>query len=315
MLWTADARAREPDSADVLSVTWLTAPDCLQTEQLETEIARLVGAEVSREQAPSFQAQFSATDGGHHQLVLRTRSQAGESVRTVIVASCEQLRELTVVLIAATIDPHSAPADQLGSPAPQASAEPTLWQRRTWSLVVGALGDWQSWPRVSGGPLAGLSLALAPAWLWIDARYLLPRGADTEFVQVESRFQLFAAALGAARMWRLAGLSLGPCLELELGYLRGHVRGADEPTNGGAAWIGALGGGLFDQALTPRVSVQLRALFGVPFYRQQFGLVGEPPFHTTAPYTIRVLLGFRITLGPKTAAVAAIQKSVPFATH
>ena len=322
-----------------VTIAWQDEASCPRPLRLslESEVARLLGPR-ARDAAPTtFDVRvdrLAAPSVSPYRLTLSVRSTTHLGEREVELASCAEAQEAAALLIATAIDPDAVmrakpPEPQPAEPPPAvptsaepkpAEPEPATKPERSpqpdaatdprpgparpsaWSLTARGLLDLFSLPKPSGGPALGVLFSGSRYRLWSEARYLWARRAEAHDGSAAADVDLFAAALGGAYVWPFGELVVGPSIELELGALRARGLNAGmgtTPHTQAALWgatdIGAVAG----YGVHRRVGLELSMYAGIPMSRPGLALRDENPFYTTAPVTMRVAVGLRVSLGSR----------------
>lgn len=292
LLLAVSARADLPRQ---IAIRWSAPSSCPEPPSLERDVERLLGPGVGLPPT-RFVAEVVQLSPRAFELTLHVESGDRTAHRTVQLASCGEVHEAAALLIATALDPTLA----LRAEEPQATPEPPRRPRvpLQWSLAARGLLDARSLPALSGGPSAGLGLRRDQLRIWSEGRYLFGRRARDESAGSTTQIDLFAGALGGALTWSAGKTAIGPGLEAEVGMMRGRrsTRVADEE-RARALWITGLAGAIAELKLTERLAFELTMFMGAPFRRVRFALRGEDPFYITRPWTFRLALGVRFSLG------------------
>jgi hypothetical protein len=290
LMLAAPARADLPPE---VSIRWSGA--CPRPFALEAEVSQLLGGKRPQLPVTEFEVDVDEERAGY-ELTLDVNSSESKAERTVQLATCQEAQDAAVLLIATAIDPDAVLRVQKPSPPPPPPPpEPPKPPRakappHRWSLTLRGMFDWQSLPGPTLGPSLGGLWQDARWRAWVDLRYLPARTEKAE--DVSARVDLFAGALGSAYVWAWDPFVFGPALELELGALR--ARGLQ---NDAGPWGSVQIGGLAAWRATQRFGLELSMFAGVPLWRPRLSAGDADPFYTTAPATIRLALGVRVSLG------------------
>lgn len=310
-------------------ITWGDESACPRPDTLEVDVARLLGSRAERLSEIELRIQV-ARSRESYALTFVADDLARRAERRVQLASCDEVHEAAVLLIATAIDPNAvlrsaptppAPAEPPPPPPreepPQAAATDTppppvatpsprprvrlgggrLTAAR-WSLLLGGTFDLRALPGPSGGPSLGVALAGRSTELWTQARYLFPRevAADGD---PRSELDIFAAGLGGSYGLLLGPTRVGPAAELEFGMIRSQNRGARRADSAATRWGNALLGVLIGLLPRRRVGLELGLFAGLPIWRPKLQLSDGTPRHTTDPWSLRATLTLRVSLGSK----------------
>lgn len=290
-----------------VSILWRGPEACPAPPRLDAEVELLVGPRAAAGAArPQFEAEVEVREQGGYVLKLRVRD-GSKARRRLELATCAQVHEATVLLVATALDPSAVlRAPTLDEPAPAAPPaaplrRPSYADGARWSLLFGGFFDRSSLPGVSGGPALGALLSLGRVRLSSHVRYLVQRSHEAPELDVVSELDLFVGSLGASMLWPLGPFLLGPSGEAEFGLLRARSQGPDDATRQRAPWGGALLGATLAYAASARVGVELGLYAGIPLWRTALAVQREEElmFYTSASYTTRVSLALRVALGPK----------------
>lgn len=266
-----------PD-AHALTLEWHAPPECPGRDEVLARLqdvgatTRPLSARVRVDRAPDGWSLRLDTDDGDN-----------VSERALRAASCAELTDAAVLLLALALDAPAAPPvveaptpDPAPPPAPRVT---TRAQRVTSRLRFGA--------RLEGGVAAGTLPQPAPSVslaLWIGrvgwraelvARFL---PAQTTQVTDEARVSLSAASAAARGCYALfrRPLELRACAGLEAGLMFGDAAGITHPASGVARWFGAVAGLALSWSWTRSLRVVASFDGAVTFDRPTFviGAVG-----------------------------------------
>jgi hypothetical protein len=247
------------------------------------------------------------------ELVARGRVGSREARRTVALATCSEVQEAAVLLVAMTLAPAAfeappppsapapaqPPAPVISPLAPRARDDKAPSSGIGLGLLIGGTGDFLSLPSPSGGPALGLQLALRRWRIGLDARYFFPRRQAGLGAPARATVGLTAFAFSTGLRWTFGGFALGPQAELEAGFLRGETTGVDGSGVRRTLWLAGLLGLVAEYSVSSRIAFQLAGSGGAPFWRPRFALEGERAFFTTAPAVFRMLFGMYVWLDTK----------------
>lgn len=277
-------------------VRWQGAASCPRSATFDDELARLLGPQAQTIEPSSVDVRVHALATGGYRLALTLEVEGGASERVLELPHCSDVPRAAALLVATALEQgttHEPPAEE---PRATPVHTPIL---QSWALRFGALADLGSLPGATAGPLAGVQWNLSQVRLWLDARYLWARTRADDDSRLVGKIDLFAGALGMARLWNIRGFALGPLIEAELGALRARAHGELARPPARAFWGSAQLGVVLERALSARVTFALSAQASLPWSRPRFGLSGEPAFYTTGHAAARLGLGVRVKLGSK----------------
>jgi hypothetical protein len=312
--------------ASAQDVSW-RAPASCPREAFDAELARLLAGNTVRFDAS---VQLTPRSAGWSTTVT-----VDDATRKLQLATCAEAQRTAALLIATAIAPErmaavapeppvvestsaASPPEKLTpekltplESAPVASApresapvaseaapEPPITapaSPRDLRLRLGALLALFSLPDVSGGPTLGVEYVRWGLVSWIDARYLVARRTGDNDSSLLADVDLFAAGLGAAWLWKLGPVQLGPLLELEAGLLRARGQGERNAQAAASAWLAPALGARVDTQLSRRTAASLYGAASLPLWRPGVQLGDEAAFYTTPPSGFR--LGFVIRVG------------------
>jgi hypothetical protein len=269
-------------------------------------VGRLLGPRRTELPPISFDAQIEELGTEGFELALNVQHTESSAQRRVRLTTCVEIQEAAALLIATAIDPDAAlravpkpPAEATDEP-PAPSAPPRPLAR--WSLLLGGVGDLQSLPGLTAGPMLGGLLSWTHLRASVQARYLAPRTAKSDDApDVVSRLDLFAASLGASVVWPLGPLVLGPAAQAEVGFLRARTRGPADTTEA-KPWGSALLGAAVGYGASARLGLELAVYAGIPLFRPRVLARSEQDpieIHQGERFLVRAELALRVSLGPK----------------
>jgi hypothetical protein len=290
-----DGAAQAPEAR--VSFHWHGRSACSAPHHAPGEVARLLGERYEQLTPTAFDVEVSDTAQGRHVVRFRFADAPPESARVLSLASCDEVREASVLLAAMALDPSLAwPKERVVVAVDAPDEERAL--SRSLALSVGAILDGFSLPGVSGGPSLGVALTLERLRLGAHVRYLAPREVDGLAGGGRAQVDLIAGALEMTWAQPMGHFELGPTAEVELGALRGRASRVETATDGGAFWGSFWGGVHGGFRVRKGLTLLARALVGVPVQRPRFALAGEPAFHATAPLTLRLMIGISFSSPP-----------------
>ncbi|MDB4985391.1 MAG: hypothetical protein JWN04_569, partial [Myxococcaceae bacterium] len=312
LLVSVTAHAQLPEQ---VAIEWKDDASCPRPLRLslESEIARLLGPSSQNVEPSEFEAHIERLDDhatAPYRLTLQVSSETHRAERQMELSSCAEAQDAAALLIATAIDPEavlraSAPVPK--PPEPSSQREPPV-QPHAWSLVARGLFDLFALPHPSGGPAVGVLLQRARFRAWGEARYLFARrvssppgdSSKTSRSPLHADVDLFSAVAGGAYVWPFGAWVVGPAAELELGALRSRGLGDGDGAPGlhrAAPWVAADIGAVAGYGVHRRVGLELSAFAGLPLSYPRLAVREEAAFYTTAPVTMRVAVGVRVSLG------------------
>lgn len=297
LLSSGAARAATPVHVEL---DWTDTAGCPAPAQFDEQVARLASDAASSQAAPRFTMQVRTLPEG---LELSARGRVGDRTaqRTFALASCSEVQEAAVLLVAMTLspasfqDPSEAVAERKAAPAKTPSSRTDVGL----GLSVGGSADFLTLPGVSGGPALGLQLAPGRWRVGLEARYFVPRRQAGLGDPARATVGLTSFGLATGLRWAFARFALGPQAEVECGFLRAETSGVNGGGVGRTLWLAGMLGLTAEYAVSSRITLQLAGSGGAPLLRPRFALVGEPAFFTAAPALVRVLFGVLVWIHAK----------------
>lgn len=275
-----------------LHVRW-SSSSCPRDQAFDRELTRLLGDDASGVERSEIEVHIDTAEGSTSVVMqLRLDVAAGRSERTLALATCADARHAAALLIGTALE-------QARASAPSVSEPPEPQVPSAWHAQVGVLADLSTLPGLTGGPDVQLGWERAGLRLRVAGHYLVARETRDDDSALVAAIDHFAGSLGAAYVWPIGPLHIGPTVDAEVGALRARGRGeAGRPTDS-ARWAAALLGATAELPTHERLTLALSVQVGVPLSRPDFSLVDEDPFYTTAPATFRACLGARLRFGFK----------------
>jgi hypothetical protein len=283
-------------AASGLELTWSAPPPCPQRDEVEEEVARLLGAGEPRSTPLAVEAVVRRTHTGWA-VELRTPDGAHRALRG---STCQAVTRAAEVVFALMIDPlapilpAAEPADPANTPDPAEAADTTSTGDTPppeWSLGVLLLGDSHALPRPSPGVGLGGSVALAAGFhLEVQVLAFLPQTHPVDATGgAGATVGLFAGALGVRRDFTLGPWSLAPVLAWEAGAQSGRSFGVSDPAANAGFWLAARAGAMVGWT-AERVRLGVRLEAAMPVLRPRFVVEGLGELHTASPVAARAAL-------------------------
>ncbi|HKU40353.1 MAG TPA: hypothetical protein VJR89_19465 [Polyangiales bacterium] len=278
----AASRARASD----LDLHWSAPAECSDRERLREALSRKLGREVTLgSDAPLSMSGSIAAHSGGYELSLETQSPHGAEERKLQARSCGELVRASLLISALLLS--EGPGWSETSSAPEADGP------RTWYgfARVRAIGDLGSIAAMSVGVGGAVGVAFDALRFELGGLWLPPRTvhSDTD-PRASARMQLRAANLASCYAF-FRGPTLAPCLQLELGQLRGEGENLEVSSHVSTSWL-LLGAALRGSVeLFDRVFISADIGAGAPLARPTFAVHGAGPV-----YRVPALIG-RLELG------------------
>lgn len=288
-----------------LALTWLAPADCPSSNQVEAEIARLLGGPAHAPSHADLRVHASVAHQGLWSVTLETSSGTATGHRTLSATSCEGLANATALIVALIIDPNavaerSARTEgqmEKTAPAPPPPPGPTVPPARATRVLVGAgaTGSLGALPSPDLGVGAGLGLSgsvwriearVAYSSRWVESTALSdPAGAH-------GRFRHLAATLAGCLISRRSAFDWGGCVDFESGFVQGEGVGVTRNSAKKTPWLGLGAGGFLGLRANPWLLFPLHVDAIVPLWRPDFTFqaVDPPIFRAWA-------VGGRMTAG------------------
>ena len=254
----------EPSGAFVFE--WSAPEECPSRQQVQAEIARLVGGDLRLHDGSDLRADVTVSGGPLWSADLTTYHAGRIGRRSLEAPSCKAAAAAIALIVALSIDPDAVAASgqEAAVATPLVPQAPVSKERRLQILAsVYSQGRVGTLPGTDVG--VGLGVGLAGARWRSELRWTyglrrdqvatLPSGAA-------GRFNLAAGSLkGCIDVGRIT-LAFGPCAVLEVGRVSATGYGATAGFSRNLTWL-ALGGGVFSSLVVSkhlRASVEVDAL-------------------------------------------------------
>ncbi|HVY37334.1 MAG TPA: hypothetical protein VHM31_05345 [Polyangia bacterium] len=253
---------------------WSAPAGCPSQQQVEADIARLVGGDLRLRDGSELRADVSVSGGPPWSADLTTLHAGRVGRRTIESPSCQAAAEAVALIIALSIDPDArAAGPRAPAAAPPQMGPPSASKPRPLHVLVGVHAQARAGTLPETDVGAGLGVGLAGLRWRAELRWtyglrrdqpaLLPSGAA-------GRFNLDAGSLTGCVDLGRGKLAFGPCGTAEAGRVSATGSGATAGFSKNAPWL-ALGGGVFASLAVSehlRTSVEVDAL--APLYRPDY---------------------------------------------
>jgi len=275
---TAQARA---GSSGALTLSWSAPDECPSQQQVESEIARLVGGDLALVDGSDLRADVTVVRGPLWSATLTTQHGGQSGERSIQAPSCQAAADAIALIIALAIDPDAVAV----GPQSVAATPPVREDRQLWILAgVHAQGRSGTLPSPDVG--VGLGLGLAGRRWWTELRWTyglrqdqtasLPSGAS-------GRFNVTLGSLTGCIDLVGARLALGPCAVAEGGRASATGYGATAGFSSDVLWLAVGGGGFSSLALSEHVRALVEVDVLAPLYRPDFVFEDIPGVIFKAP--------------------------------
>ena len=189
------------EPARTFEVSWQAPPSCPTSQDVEREIARLIG-DTSRSRAPV--RAFAEVTKGNDDWRVRIRIQEGDRVseRSFDGPTCRAVGKVASLIIALAIEPNAG-APETAAPPPREKPEPQVPATRPEPaeaalrgfVAAGALAEVRLLPRTGFGLEIGSGLRFPALSIEVRAGALLPQPTDVPTLDAGGRFYQFNAGL------------------------------------------------------------------------------------------------------------------------
>jgi hypothetical protein len=285
--------------APVPTLVWDADPPCPDATVVRERVETLIGRPLQESGEPVHAVAIVDTRDGEPRLQLRVRSETGVSDRSISAGSCDELAEVTAVMIAVAIDP-SLPVPE-PAPAPEPVPEPPP-PAPTKPPPAAADDRLQGFVRASAGlgwgPLPGVAPTLSGTVgvRWPHARLEIgvehwfaqaARFADAQSVGVDVRLTT-GHATGCwvptvrPRATPRSRVEFPLCAGAAVGSLHGEGVGVPRSTPQRLVWSAGHVVAAVLYAPIRHFAFGLDARLVVPFSRSKFTLDDYGVIHTTA---------------------------------
>jgi len=281
--WSQHAGA-EPSAA--FRFDWDAPEECLSQQQVQAEIARLVGGDIQLHEG-ELEAKATVSHGRLWSADLMTQHLGQTGYRRIEAPSCKAAADAIALIVALLIDPDAVAANaQAPEPEVPSVPEPPRSNRREMQLLVGvhAQGRIGTLPGADLG--LGLGLGLAGARWRTDLRWSyglrrdqvasLPSGAS-------GRFNIAAGAVTECFNMGQDKLRFGPCAALEAGRVSVNGFGATAGFSRDALWLALGGGGFVSIVMGQHLHALMEVDVVAPLYRPDYVFQDVPGVVFRAP--------------------------------
>jgi hypothetical protein len=329
-LWAASMLAPSPAGS---TLSWDAPAGCPTSESVRTRIEALLDGPISAPRDVEIDARAVVTagrPGSDWRLALEIGSESGLRRRELTAASCDELAQVTALLVAVAIDPSAAgrvmteddpdpsppapaPADPAPArtPAPTASPEPRSSPRAASSTDTSDAPSAPASEPGLGGAVrlaAGLGLGVVPSPAGALAGAVALRGrvwrvdlgASHRFVRpvpeigigtVTARVWATAATIDAAWVPAIPRVEFPLGIGVEAGAIAGRSAGLDAPRRGRGGWAALRGGAGLVILPWQRVGITVDARIFVPVTRTRFAIADVGVVHGVGPVGGQFVVG------------------------
>jgi hypothetical protein len=281
---------------------WQAPAGCPAHDDVQTEVARLLGGEIRIAQGKDIQAHAVAAYAQTWSVAIETSLAGRQGRRSIEAASCQDLANATALILALMIDPEAVAAHTT-QPLPPPPAEPVpAPEKKSWDIeyLVGLHGAGSSGtlPSFDAGLGGGIGLAGRRWRVELSGTYGLRRDQKAAVAEVPGaygRFNFMAAML--AGCFNLGGaLAYGACADAEVGMVSAKGFGINQGLPARTLWL-ALGAGVYAAVpLRPYLSLPVHLDMLAPLRRSEFVFKDEPG-NVTGRVFKAPAAGVRISMG------------------
>lgn len=268
------------EETGTFTLTWDAPGECPSREQVQREIARLLGGTTRITRGGDLEAQALVEHGALWSVGLTTRQAGRTGRRSIESTSCQSVADATALIIALIIDPDAVAANTLDgketptSPATPAPAPPPIAARSIDFLAsVHGQASTGTLPGMDVGVGAGVGLA-GQRWLWeLRGTYGLRRDQVAYLSSLPGaygRFNIYAGTLAGCLRFGPSAFSLGPCAVAEGGLVTAEGYGASVGFSKRAPWAAAGAGAYLAFALGKHVQALLRVDVLAALWRPEY---------------------------------------------
>lgn len=236
------------EPSGVFALDWSAPGGCPSQQQVQAEIARLLGGDVVLHDGSDLEAKVTVSRGALWSADLTTEQAGRTGRRNIEAPSCQAAADGIALIIALSIDPDAVAAS---AQAPRAEKPPIPQAPGSSKRPLQILGGVYAQGRVGALPGTdvgvGLGLGLAGAAWHTELRWTyglrrdqvasLPSGAS-------GRFNLATGSLTGCVDVDRTNLAFGPCAVAEAGRVSASGYGATAGFSRHVTWL-AIGGGAF----------------------------------------------------------------------
>ena len=254
--WSGLAPAQNTRSFDLV---WDAPPECPSAQEVERDIARLIG-ESSHERTVRASAVVSSTDDGWRVRV-RMETSGEISERSITAPTCRALEKAVALVVAITIEPRAAVSETPAPPAPSPPPPPNdvpkpppivvrepAPSRLKWFAAMGTSTEIGLFPRLGVGGELDIGLRLPMFSAEISGALFAPQ-STTLTGSAGGHFNL--ASMGVRACGRVLGgqVEVFGCADTVVNRLAGRGFGVTTPSSA-STMLATFG-------LGPRVDVRL----------------------------------------------------------
>lgn len=305
-------RAAEPS----VDLTWTGPADCQDDGTLEQEIERIIGdsADADANESIRVRAKVERQPDGNWLVQLQTQTGAVTGERTLVGATCAELRRATALIVALMINPNvrvepspavSTPPKRTDTPPPRPVRPPapeplspaaSTQEPLSFWLGAGLMGGIGVLPGASAGVQLAVGLELGALVIELNGGAWLPRDKQsddsTSNLEAGGEFDLQEANLFLC--YRAGdSASLGACAGGGARHMSGTGFGVSDPGEADGTWAAFVARVFADLPLSSRWSARPSLNAEIPFRPPTFTLAGVGDVHTPRPVAAHLELALR----------------------
>ncbi len=267
VVWAWFPRAGHADDARWLDLTWQAPPPCPAAQEIEREIARLVGNPAA--ERGTLRALVEVTGSDDEGWRARVRSEyAGQSGERVLSGTnCRAVAKAVALVIALTIDSNAGKREmpaappvrerEVPAPAPPATPPPPPPGPSPWFIALGPRSELGLLKEPGIGFELGLGARIPAGALELTGAAYLPQSITVQHTAAGGRFLLVGAGLRLCPRIARGGIDLFACAGASFDRLSAEGFGVTSP--------GSAVANLVTFMLGPRVDVALNGTLRLSF--------------------------------------------------
>jgi hypothetical protein len=296
-LAASSGRAQDKGAVEI---EWIAPEGCPSAGAVNAQVGELLRGGHARP-APDLAVRAVVGRALQWSVGIETRTASSSGRRTLEASTCEGLANATALIVALMIDPdavatHAKPSEPAAT-KPVTGPSPVVVPARAISGLfgIGAAGHLGVLPGVDAGPalMAGLASTSWRAELRVLAGV---RSVSSDPLSnpedALGRFRFYAATLAGCYTISRPLLELGPCLDVETGWLRGTGVGVSLTGEENIAWFGLGAGGFVALKTNAWLSILVHADAVAPLRRPNFKFNNvTQPIYRSPPIGGRLAVG------------------------
>jgi hypothetical protein len=303
------ARPVRADEAGALTFSWLAPAGCPSRDEVNAEIARLLGGSIRVPQGGDIKARAQVVQGATWSLAMDTELAGRLGRRSLEAASCQDLANAAALIIALMIDPeavaaHATPPQPVAAPPspvapPPVTAPSPAPERkpRAVEYLVGILaaGSFGTLPSIDAGLGGGIGLQGRRWRAELRGTYGLRRDQKAWAAApagAYGQFNFWAVAFAGCFNVGRESWAFGPCADAEVGVISAQGFGVSQSLPASTLWSALGAGGYAAISLGRHLGLPLHLDVLAPLRRSEFVFKNEPTRVFRAP-----AVGVRMSAG------------------